>query len=318
MSESQERSTSDPSPIQRMLALNGRFLFLGSLTVVLILILSAGDILALTSGGKIPKQANYYLSLGDSLAYGFQPNFDVTSGFSDDLYADLRKVGVTGEVDYGCAGESTETMITGQCPNPELKHNTYVGSQLLAAVSFLHQHMGQVGLITLIIGSNDVFDDFDQAACQSNSNASSDLAHMDTNLKQTILPQLSDALRSSMNLLATRFVMLNYYNPFAKDCPNSTAFVQTLDAHLAADAAAFRIPMVDVYAAFGGNQEANNICMYTWICTSFHDIHPTIPGYRIISNAIENVIDVTSTSPGLKPPPSIATPPALGTPASSS
>jgi hypothetical protein len=120
-----------------------------------------------------------------------------------------------------------------------------------------------------------------------------------------------------MALHAARFVMLNYYDPFAKACPSSAAFVQTFDNHLALDAAAFRIPLVDVYAAFGGTQAAEHVCAYTWICASAHDIHPTTQGYRMIANTVENVIDVASGGPGVNPPPVIATPPPPVTPTSS-
>jgi len=297
--------------------MNSRFLLSAGLTLVLILALGTVDVLALAFAGKLPRQVSYYLSLGDSIAYGFQPDFNVKSGFSDDLYADLHRTGVTDVVNYACGGESTTTMIQGNCTGQVLKHDIYSGAQLDAAVSFLQQHEGKVSVITLVIGSNDVIGDFDQTSCEANVNATVDLARMDTNLTQTILPRLTTVLHSSIKLLATRFVMLNYYDPFAKECPNSTAFVQTLDKHLSADAAAFRIPLVDVYAAFGGNHEADNICTYTWICSSFHDVHPTTQGYRIVANAVENVIDVSNSGPGLNPPPVIATPPALGTPASS-
>jgi lysophospholipase L1-like esterase len=111
--------------------------------------------------------------------------------------------------------------------------------------------------------------------------------------------------------------MLNYYNPFAKECPDSGPFIRTLNDHLAADAAQFRIPVVDVYAAFGGDaHQAENICAYTWMCSRFHDIHPTTQGYRIIATAIENLLGIPGTGPGpgVNPPPIIATPPTLMTP----
>ncbi len=286
--------------------------------MALLLTLSTVDVLSLVwHGGKIPKQADYYLSLGDSVAYGYQPDLNVSSGFSDDLYADLRTAGVTNVVNYGCGGESTQTMIVGNCPDRALRHVPYLGTQLSTAVSFLQHHVGSVSVMTLIIGADDVFGDFNQTTCQADANTNSDLERMDKNLTKTILPQLTQALRSSMNYPSTRFVMLDYYDPFAKLCSNSTAFVQTLDQHLSADAAAFRIPLVDSYAAFGGSQQADKVCAYTWICSSYQDIHPTTQGYRILADAIESVIDVSQSGPGLKPAPVIATPAAMGTPASS-
>ena len=43
---------------------------------------------------------HYYMALGDSLSFGFQPNFDFSSGFADVIFNDLRKSNVTGIVNY--------------------------------------------------------------------------------------------------------------------------------------------------------------------------------------------------------------------------
>jgi lysophospholipase L1-like esterase len=94
--------------------------------------------------------------------------------------------------------------------------------------------------------------------------------------------------------------MLNYYNPFAQECPGSASFINTFNAHLAADAAQFGVPIVDTYAAFGGDaQMATNVCKgatdpqgahhpLTWICNAqFNDFHPTTDGYSVMASAVE-------------------------------
>jgi lysophospholipase L1-like esterase len=99
--------------------------------------------------------ASYYLSLGDSLSQGFQPDASGRSvktpyGYADQFYAALR-VRHPGLrlVKLGCGGETTATMINGGiCPYPG-------GSQLAAAASFLHAHRRRMTLITLDIGAND-------------------------------------------------------------------------------------------------------------------------------------------------------------------
>ena len=100
--------------------------------------------------------ASYYLSLGDSLSQGIQPNaagvsVETNQGYPDQLYAALRFGDPRLElVKLGCPGETTGTMITGGvCSYPQ-------GSQLAAAVSFLKQHRGRVSLITIDIGANDL------------------------------------------------------------------------------------------------------------------------------------------------------------------
>jgi lysophospholipase L1-like esterase len=102
--------------------------------------------------------ASYYLSLGDSLAQGVQPNAAGTSvetaqGYPDQLYAALRPAhpGLR-LVKLGCPGETTSTMINGGiCRYPD-------GSQLAAAVAFLRAHRGHVLLVTIDMGANDLED----------------------------------------------------------------------------------------------------------------------------------------------------------------
>ncbi|HKT36958.1 MAG TPA: SGNH/GDSL hydrolase family protein, partial [Ktedonobacterales bacterium] len=130
-----------------------------------------------------------------------------------------------------------------------------------------------------------------------------DLARMDANLTQVILPQLLDALQSRKNANNGDLHLLNYYNPYAKECPDSAQFVRQLNDHLTSDAAQFKVPVVDVYAKFGGDSgTAANVCAWTWICSHFHDIHPTNDGYREIAHAVE----VTLGLPGIGPMPGIA------------
>ncbi len=99
--------------------------------------------------------ASYYLSLGDSLSRGVQPDRAGASvptgqGYPDQLYAMLRP-GHPGLrlVKLGCPGETTGTMIHGGICRYR------AGSQLAAAVRFLRAHRGRVSLITIDIGAND-------------------------------------------------------------------------------------------------------------------------------------------------------------------
>jgi lysophospholipase L1-like esterase len=234
---------------------------------------------------------HYYVSLGDSLTFGFQPDDNITDGFTDDLFASLRQASVTDLENYACGGESTTTMINGGCQFKFATHVRYTGPQLSAAIAFIKAHLGQVDPVTLEIGANDVLKDFDVSTCSIGSSADADLATLDTNLTQTILPRLIAALTTSAGSRNADLVLLNYYNPFALSCPSSSDFIHRLNDHLVADAAHFRIPVVDVYSAFGGDSgTAANVCTYTWICSSFHDFHPTTHGYQIIATAVQQVL----------------------------
>jgi hypothetical protein len=104
---------------------------------------------------------SYYLALGDSMTYGFQPTkakpgarpSDFKTGYVDLFAARLRKLSPKIDVvNYGCPGESTVTFTRGgwRCDGFKL-HNTFRGPQLKAAASFLRAHPRQVSPITLTL-----------------------------------------------------------------------------------------------------------------------------------------------------------------------
>ncbi len=225
---------------------------------------------------------HYYLGLGDSLAFGYQPDLNWDDGYVHYLYyGNLQYHGVGSLTNYACNGETSNTMINGGCPYWYILHNYYLGPQLSAAVGFIKSHAGQVSPVTLDMGANDLLPDINSSNCSVSSSWSSDLARLNANLVNTILPQLVHALNGTGDL-----VMMNYYDPYIKACPNSIPYVRQLNSSIATDAARFNVPVVDVYDAFGGNNGAANICNLTWICTwPFYDVHATDAGYQVIANA---------------------------------
>lgn len=275
--------------------------------LVLIVVLAGMDLLLLNI--KNPAQRighHYYLALGDSISFGYQPNLDFSDGFVDQVFAELQKASITDLTDYACAGDSSTTMIQGDCPGHLIKHNAYTGPQLAAALDFLGRHRGQVSPITLDIGSNDVLPDFNSGTCTvpDSDRAKADLDTLDANLTQTIFPQLLGKLAAVAGLAVTNLYLLNYYNPFAKQCPDSASFAHTLNDHLAADAAKFKVPVVDIYGAFGGDDhQADHICEYTWVCNAQfnHDFHPTTLGYSVIAAAVERALGYPGVGPSRLP-----------------
>ena len=227
-----------------------------------------------------PKQ--HYLALGDSLAFGFQPNGDFTHGYVPDLFQILQNEGTKDVKDLGCPGESSTTFIKGGCPAPGAPPLPY--TQLGAAMAFLKANAGKVSPVTLAIGANDLLKDFNPSTCTVSSTFNADLATLDSNLIHSILPALLGALTVEGRVTGD-LVMMNYYDPFQNICPNSVTFVQTVNQHLANDVSGFGI-IVDVFLAFGGPGIPNsNICAYTWICSPppGPDIHPTDLGYSVIA-----------------------------------
>ncbi|WIG60798.1 MAG: hypothetical protein OJF49_003546 [Ktedonobacterales bacterium] len=295
-------------------------------TLIIIAVLIGLDILFLAVINPANRLGHhYYLALGDSLTFGYQPDFNFTSGFADDVFGDIQKTGVTDLINYACAGDSTTTMIEGGCPVRLIHHDAYTGAQLDATLSFMRSHRGQINPVTLDIGSNDVLKDFDLATCQPTSTVNADLDTMDANLTHTIFPQLLDALASPTGAQTGNLFLLNYYNPFAKACPGSAPFIHILNDHLAADAAQFRVPVVDIYSAFGGdNHTADTICTYTWICNAAvgNDFHPTTQGYRLMADTVERALGYPGVGPASNPiqnaqPPIQSAPSAYWRPSSS-
>ena len=226
----------------------------------------------------------HYLALGDSLAFGFQPNGDFTNGYVDDLFQIIQSEGVIDKTNLGCPRESSSTFINGGCPGAPPPPYTQLG----AAVAFLQANADKVSPITLDIGANDVLPDLASSTCTVNKTKfDTDLATLNTNLTGTILPGLKAALTINGRVTGD-LVLMNYYDPFQNNCPNTVHFTQRLNSALAADAKAFGFFIVNVFGAFGGPGVPNpNLCTYTWMCTPpplGPDIHPMDLGYSVIAN----------------------------------
>ncbi len=266
-------------------------LALGSIALVLLGVGFFGSTLAGMSAHVQAKTAYnwvgpkaYDLGLGDSLAFGYQENFDWSNGYVQDYYANLHWHGVTTLTNYGCNGESSTSMILGGCPYSYLLHDYYIVPQLKAAAAFLQAHPGQVSPVTLDIGANDVIPDIDASTCTVAAKWTTDLATLKSNLNTVILPQLVSALTVNGRRTGD-LILMNYYNPYAKACPQDLNYILDLNSTIANAARAFNLPVADVFSAFGGKAHmADTICSYSWICNANPDIHPTDLGYQVIAN----------------------------------
>lgn len=227
----------------------------------------------------------YYLALGDSLAFGYQPDLNFDDGYVNDFSVNLQAHGVSSDANMACPGETSVTFLNGKCPAPILRKYPYIGSQLNAAVWYLHHHAGQVSPVTLDIGANDVLPDINTKTCTVNiSKFNADLATVDANLTQTILPALRSALTVNGQVTGDLLIM-NYYNAYQNICPSTGVYVQMLNNHLANDISGYG-SLIDVFTAFGGPSQPH-VCSYTWMCTIFKDIHPKDAGYSVIASAFE-------------------------------
>jgi lysophospholipase L1-like esterase len=253
----------------------------------------------------------YYLSLGDSLAQGVQPDRSGTSlptdqGYADDLYAWYHRTNPRLQlVKLGCPGETTTTMLKGGIcaygPGDQM------GNQLDAAVHFLQEHRGHIALVTLDIGANNV----DGCLNASGIDQSCVATGIQTAKEDlwTILRRLRSAAGPS-----TRIVGMNYYDPFLAAWLQGTAGQQTATASvqlteyfngvLAADYAHFHVPVANVAAEYRTdnfrvvplvNEPVNvlTVCALTWMCAPAPvgpNIHANAWGYWVIADAFTDVI----------------------------
>lgn len=240
-----------------------------------------------------------YLALGDSLGFGFQPSGDFTHGYADDFFQNLHSQGTQTLENLSCNGETTVTMINGNCIDKVQNKVPYQGAQLSAAVAFLNAHPGQVSPVTLDVGAdnfllhNDVNSSNSPNCTVNTTQFNSDLAQVDSDLTNTILPELTAAL--TVNGQRTGDLIIpNYYDPLQNLCPNLVSLSQEVNAHIASDASGFGVIVVDIFTAFGGPATPNpNLPTLTWITSNFPQfeaIHPRSAGYQVMATTIEQTV----------------------------
>lgn len=253
---------------------------------------------AAPAAAKAPASPRYYVSLGDSLAFGYQPDLvaagDLNAadyrGYAED-YAAMRPH--LSLVNYGCPGETSASMLFGGCPWPGTLHDGYgtAPSQAAAAVAFLTAHPGQVDLISIDIGSNDLLQLV--GGCAGNSDP---LACIEGGVTATLGTLATNYARLLGELTAAapdaKIVLFNYYNPLALQLPGSDALVAAASGVVTRLAGQFHAAVADAFTAMnhaaGSPAERAFLCSRTWECTSYRNIHPTDLGYRALAIALHH------------------------------
>jgi lysophospholipase L1-like esterase len=257
----------------------------------------------------------YYLSLGDSLAQGVQPNksgvsVETNEGYANQLFTALHSGNPTLKlVKLGCPGETTATMINGGiCTYP-------AHSQLNQAAKFLASHRGKVQLVTIDIGANDL------NPCLALTNINK--------IAACLAKVIPTAVTNLGNIMATLgaaggsgtppTIGMTYYDPLLANwlkgttaaktlAKDSVALAQIFGNDLAAVYKQFGAKVADVFTAFQTTKfkpkvtlpafgkvplNVGLICSYTWECAAppvGPNIHANILGYGIIANTFLNVI----------------------------
>lgn len=245
----------------------------------------------------------YYLSLGDSLAYGTQQYKAVpgvaesafNTGYTNDFAAMLAHLRPTIQtVNLACDGATTTSFMSapGCSSSNHPAHVSYSTSQFAAALAFLAAHPGQVSPITVSLGVDDVFQMISGCGGATaaaipcvNQKLPATLQTVGTNLGQ-ILGALRQAAPNS------EIIVLQYYDPLAAD-PTlrsaSNAAAQALNGVIATAAAATGARVADAFTPFNGvPDQTASICRLTLVCTAERDIHASDAGYAVIAQQFWN------------------------------
>jgi lysophospholipase L1-like esterase len=266
------------------------------------------------------KATQYYVSLGDSYAAGFQPTGPdgvgrtTTNGFA---YQVLGLASAHGYhlrlVNFGCEGATTTSLFRNPgCSllGPGAPHYPSQ-SQAAAVESFLHQHQGNIGLVTVSIGGNDVTE------CASSSDpigcVVKAVTTISTNLS-ILLPALRTASGPEVPIVGITYpdvALGDYLSSKAADRALATlsvaAFKDVINPALQKQYEAVGATFVDVTSATGAYTPFDQttslapygiipvavaqICQLTYFC-EYGDIHPRTVGYTKIAELISAALPV--------------------------
>lgn len=230
----------------------------------------------------------YYLALGDSMAYGFQPTkakpgaraTDFDTGYVDVFAKRLRQLSPKlTVVNYGCPAESTVSFTRGRCPGlaeGAKVHDADRGAQLKAARAFLRAHPGQVSPITLSLWGGDLV-----PLSKKGKHARRAIAAFGSRFA-SILKELRAAAP------AAEIIVTGAWNLEPDKFAAVEPLYRAVEAAIEAGAAASRARVADMFTALNGAgsvaRRRARLCSLTFLCSQ-GDPHPTDAGYRAMARA---------------------------------
>ncbi|MBN9618787.1 MAG: hypothetical protein J0H43_03530 [Actinobacteria bacterium] len=268
-----------------------------------------------SSPSALVLRSGYYVSLGDSYAAGYQPTGPRAGATTENgfAYQVVRSAAASGHrltlVNFGCSGATTASVLHSiGCPHDYLGPGAtpYDGrTQASAAEAFLRAHRGQIALITVSIGGNDI------TVCGINANPTScllsALSPLKTNLA-TLVSGLRAAAGPAAPLVGITYPDVLLGNLLSKESAMQSvgklsvfAFQSLINPALKAAYEAVGGRFADVTTATGAYEPLTDttslppygtvpvavakICQLTYYC-QYHDIHPRTPGYAIIADLV--------------------------------
>ena len=260
-----------------------------------------------------PPADQVYVSLGDSYATGWRPaTGGAPAGAAADGFADLvaSRSGLR-LINVACSGATSGQLRSSTgCPAPNRAADApdpAGRTQLDAAVAALRKHQGRVGLVTVVIGGNDLAPCVRETASEALACASQAVEDVAANLA-AILPVLREAAGDAP------IVGLTYPDVFlgawvSPEFPNGQdlarmsvpLFRDFFNTALRAEYAKIDAEFVDVTATTGGYGSLTDVtqdpeygpipapvakvCALTYFC-DLTDVHPTPEGHAVIADAI--------------------------------
>lgn len=267
------------------------------------------------TSGSAPTGQQYYVSIGDSYAAGYQPTGPSTgsttrNGFAYQLVSAAAERGYRlSLVNFGCSGATTTSILRaiGCAPAdlgpgaPPYPHQT----QAVAAENFLRANRARIGLVTVSIGGNDI------TACGFSATPltclPSALDKISSNLA-TLLHGLRAAGGPNVRIVGLTYPDVLLAGALSNDSVAQSvaglsvvAFRTLINPALKATYDTAGASFVDVTAATGayGPLTATTtlppygtvptpvakVCQLTYAC-EYHDIHPRTNGYALIADLV--------------------------------
>lgn len=264
-------------------------------------------------------RSQYYVSLGDSYAAGYEATGPTTGGllghgFADQVPGLARRRGYRlALVNFGCAGATTASILTSPGCRPRglgSRAKAYAGlTQVAAAERFLRAHRGRVALVSISIGGNDV------TSCAtvfaSNTCVADAVERIDRNVR-TLVRRVRRAAGAKVRITGTTYpdVILGQWLRGTESGRRAatlsiTGFRTRINPALKAAYATAKGRFVDVTAATGayGSMDAMTtlapygripvpvakVCELTSVCR-YGDIHARPAGYRIIARLVAGTL----------------------------
>ena len=246
---------------------------------------------------------NNYLALGDSVPFGYNPLLvtpgvspDVFVGYpqlASDLFRPRKKL-----FNASCPGETSTSLITGTRPDNGCQdyrqfigplHVSYSGSQLDYAESYLAANP-RTGLVTMMIGANDLFLLIDRCGGSANVTCiAAGLPGLLDTLSANLTTIYSGLKAAGFNgeLVAVTYYSLNYADPVG------TGIIAEINTTLAKVTQAFGGTVADGFgefqqaaAAFGGDSCAAGLLIHLTPTTC--DVHPSPAGAALLAVAVRD------------------------------